>query len=175
MNASRLTHKGCCFHFNGGIEVLLSKSVYLRNKVFDYLCTTLASHPKMVKEFAEAVLGVETKELLNKMIPIVLPKLVVSQQDNNQAVETLNDKAKCLNINVVPLIVNWLPKVPAFSLHQTVEELLSALRFYHAQTGSNNREIFAVALRALLDELICFLDGGDLNEINNRYKPSIKS
>ncbi|KAE8671371.1 Serine/threonine-protein kinase ATR [Hibiscus syriacus] len=168
MNASRLIHKTCCFHFNGGFEALLSKAVYLRNKVFDYLSTRLASRPKVVKEFAEAVLGVETKELLNKMIPIVLPKLVVSQQDNNQAVETLNELAKCLNIDLVPLIVNWLPKVLAFALHQADEELLSALQFYHAQTGSNNQEIFAAALPALLDELICFLDGGDLNEINNR-------
>ncbi|GMJ02240.1 Ataxia telangiectasia-mutated and RAD3-related [Hibiscus trionum] len=168
MNASRLIHKACCFHFNGGFELLLSKAVDIRNKLFDYLSTRLASRPKMVKEFAEAVLGVETKELLNKMIPIVLPKLVVSQQDNDQAVETLHELAKCLNIDVVPLIVNWLPKVLAFALHQADEELLSALQFYHAQTGSNNQEIFAAALPALLDELIVFLDGGDLNEINNR-------
>ncbi|KAK8624063.1 hypothetical protein V6N13_065420, partial [Hibiscus sabdariffa] len=168
MNASRLIHKACCFHFNGGFELLLSKSVDIRNKLFDYLSIRLASRPKMVKEFAEAVLGVETKELLNKMIPIVLPKLVVSQQDNDQAVETLHELAKCLNIDVVPLIVNWLPKVLAFALHQADEELLSALQFYHAQTGSNNQEIFAAALPALLDELICFLDGGDLSEINNR-------
>ncbi|KAE8721412.1 Serine/threonine-protein kinase ATR [Hibiscus syriacus] len=168
MNASRLIHKACCFHFNGGFELLLSKAVNLRNKIFDYLSTRLASRPKMVIEFAEAVLGVETKELLNKMIPIVLPKLVVSQQDNNQAVETLNELAKCLNIDVVPLIVNRLPKVLAFGLHQADEELISALQFYHAQTGSNNQEIFAAALPALLDELICFLDGGDLNKINNR-------
>ncbi|KAM4099355.1 hypothetical protein ACJW30_07G152300 [Castanea mollissima] len=48
-----------------------------------------SSRPKMVKEFAEAVFGVEIEELVRKMIPIVLPKLVVSQQDNDQAIETL--------------------------------------------------------------------------------------
>ncbi|KAK8320467.1 hypothetical protein V6Z12_A12G040100 [Gossypium hirsutum] len=169
LNASRLIHKSCCFHFNGGFELLLSKAVYIRNELFDYLSIRLASRPKMVKEFAEAVLGVETKELLNKMIPVVLPKLVVSQQDNNQAVDTLYELAKCLNTDVVPLIVNWLPKVLAFALHQADEkELFSAVQFYHAQIGSNNQEIFAAALPALLDELICFLDGGDLNEINSR-------
>ncbi|MBA0591826.1 hypothetical protein Gorai_008822, partial [Gossypium raimondii] len=169
LNASRLIHKSCCFHFNGGFELLLSKAVYIRNELFDYLSIRLASRPKMVKEFAEAVLGVETKELLNKMIPVVLPKLVVSQRDNNQAVDTLYELAKCLNTDVVPLIVNWLPKVLAFALHQADEkELFSALQFYHAQIGSNNQEIFAAALPALLDELICFLDGGDLNEINSR-------
>ncbi|XP_021286556.1 serine/threonine-protein kinase ATR isoform X2 [Herrania umbratica] len=171
INASRLIHKSCCFHFKGGFELFLSKAVHIRNELFDYLSIRLASCPKMVKEFAEAVLGVETEELLKKMIPVVLPKLVVSQLDNDQAVDTLNELAKCLNTDMVPLIVNWLPKVLAFALHQADEkELLSALHFYHAQIGSNNQEIFAAALPALLDELICFLDGGDLNEINKRLE-----
>ncbi|XP_022748509.1 serine/threonine-protein kinase ATR-like isoform X3 [Durio zibethinus] len=171
MSASRLIHRSCCFHFKGGFELLLSKAVHIRNELFDYLSISLAGRPKMVKEFAEAVLGVETEELLKKIIPVVLPKLVVSQQDNNQAVDTLHELAKCLNTDVVPLIVNWLPKVLAFALRQADEkELISALQFYHAQIGSNNREIFAAALPALLDELICFLDGGDLNEINKRLE-----
>ncbi|XVF00830.1 hypothetical protein REPUB_Repub04eG0035900 [Reevesia pubescens] len=171
MNASRLIHKSCCFHFKGGFEILLLKAVHIRNELFDYLSIRLASRPEMVTEFAEEVLGVATEELLKKMIPVVLPKLVVSQQDNNQAVDTLYELAKCLNTDVVPLIVNWLPKVLAFALHQADErELLSALQFYHAQIGSNNQEIFAAALPALLDELVCFLDGGDLNEINKRLE-----
>ncbi|OMO91928.1 hypothetical protein COLO4_18014 [Corchorus olitorius] len=94
----------------GGFELLLSKAVRIRNELFDYLSIRLASCPKMVKEFAEAVLGVETEELLKKMIPVVLPKLVVSQEDNDQAVDTLYELAKCLNTDMVPLIVNWLPK-----------------------------------------------------------------
>ncbi|XVE93918.1 hypothetical protein REPUB_Repub01dG0235600 [Reevesia pubescens] len=171
INASRLIHKSCCFHFKGGFELLLSKAVHIRNALFDYLSIRLASRPKMVKEFAEAVLGVEAEELLKKMIPVVLSKLVVSQQDNNQAVDTLYELANCLKTDVVPLIVNWLPKVLAFALHQADEkELLSALQFYHAQIGSNNEEIFAAALPALLDELICFPDGGDLNEVNKRLE-----
>ncbi|XVE48802.1 hypothetical protein DITRI_Ditri01bG0031900 [Diplodiscus trichospermus] len=171
MNASRLIQKSCCYHFKGGFELLLSKAVHIRNELFDYLSIRLASRPKMVKEFAEAVVGVETEELVKKMIPVVLPKLVVSQLDNNVAVDTLYELAKCLNTDVVPLIVNWLPKVLAFALHQTDEkELLSALQFYHAHIGSNNQEIFAAALPGLLDELICFLDGGDLNDISKRLE-----
>ncbi|KAM1764458.1 hypothetical protein ACFX11_003708 [Malus domestica] len=99
----------------------------------------------MVKEFTESVLGIATEELVKKMIPVVLPKLVVSQQDDDQALETLYELAKCLNTDLVALIVNWLPK-----------------------TGSDKQEIFAAALPALLDELICFLDGGDSDEINRR-------
>ncbi|XVF45588.1 hypothetical protein PTKIN_Ptkin02bG0218200 [Pterospermum kingtungense] len=169
--ASQLIHKSCCFHFKGGVEILLSKAVHIRNELFDYLSVRLASHPKMVKEFAEAVLGVETEELLKKMIPVVFPKLVVSQLDNNQVVDTLYELAKCLDTDVVPLIVNWIPKVLAFALNQADEkELLSALQFYHAQIGSNNQEIFTAAMPELLDELICFRDGGDLNEINKRLE-----
>jgi serine/threonine-protein kinase ATR len=71
---------------------------------------------------------------------------------------------------MVPLIVNWLPKVLAFALHRAdKQELLSTLQFYHDQIGSDNQEIFAAALPALLDELVCFLDGGDSVEINQRY------
>ncbi|KAK9987655.1 hypothetical protein SO802_027894 [Lithocarpus litseifolius] len=120
----------------------------------------------MVKEFADAVFDVETEETVRKMIPIVLPKLVVSQQDNDQAIETLYELAKYLNTDMAPLIVNWLPNVLAFALHQADgQELLSALSFYLAHTGSDKQEIFAAALPALLDELVCFLDGGDSDEI----------
>ena len=94
MNASRLIHKSCYFHLKGGFELVLSKVIHICNELFDYLSLRLASHPKMVKEFVEAVFGVETEELMRKMIPIVLPKLVVSQQDNDQAIDTLYELAK---------------------------------------------------------------------------------
>ncbi|KAK7343322.1 hypothetical protein VNO77_11979 [Canavalia gladiata] len=169
MNASRLIHKSCSFHLKGGLELILSKDVHICNELYDYLSERLASRPVLVREFAEAVFGVETKEFVKKMIPFVLPKLVVSQQHNSQAVDILYELAKCLNTDMVPLIVNWLPKVLAFALHQTDDEqLISAVQFYHSQTGSNKQEIFAAALPALLDELVCFTDGGDSDEIHRR-------
>lgn len=171
LNASRLIRKSCYFHVKGGFELLVSKAVRICNELFDYLSVRLASRPEMIREFAEAVLGVETEELVKKMIPAVLPKLVVSQQDNDQAADIIYELAKCLNTDMVPLIVNWLPKVLAFALHQADEQgLLTALKFYCTQTGSNNQEIFAAALPALLDELVCFLDGGDTDETNKRYR-----
>lgn len=171
MSASSLIHKSCCFHHKGGFEVLISKEVSMRNQLFDYLTARVGSRPKMVKEFAEAIFGIETEQFVKKMLPVVLPKLVVSQQNNDHAVDILYELAKCLNTDMVPLIVNWLPKVLAFALRQLEEQdLLSALNFYCAHTGSDNREIFAAALPALLDELVCFLDGGDSEEISKRYK-----
>ncbi|KAJ0077574.1 hypothetical protein Patl1_35888 [Pistacia atlantica] len=155
MNASRLINKSCYFHVKGGFELQISKAVLVRDELFDYLSVRLASRPKMVREFAEAVFGIETEELLKKMIPVVLPKLVWSQQDNDEAVGILYELAKCLNIDMVPLIVNWLPKVLAYALHQADDQgLPSALEFYCTQTGSDNQEIFAAALPALLDELL---------------------
>ena len=170
MSASRSIHNACRFHFNGKFELIFSKVVHLRNELFDYLSTGLVSRPKIVQEFAEAVLGVETEVFVKKMIPVVLPKLVVSHQNNDQAVESLYELAKCVDTDMVTLIVNWLPKVLAFVLYQANgKELLSALEFYHAQTGSNQEEIFAAALPALLDELVCFVDGGDSDEVSTRY------
>ncbi|XP_062019493.1 serine/threonine-protein kinase ATR isoform X1 [Rosa rugosa] len=169
MIAAKLIHKACCFHRKGGFQVILLKVVHVRNELFDYLSSRLSSRPTMVQEFAESVLGIETEELVKKMVPVVLPKLVVSQQDDDQAVDTLYELAKWLNTDVAGLIVLWVPKVLAFALHQPdVRELDAAVQFYHTQIHSNKREIFAAALNNLLDELICFLDGGDSDEISGR-------
>ncbi|TQD75244.1 hypothetical protein C1H46_039207 [Malus baccata] len=140
LKASKLIQISCYFHLKEGFELLLLKVVHVRNELFDYLSVRLSSRPIMVKEFTESVLGIATEELVKKMIPVVLPKLVVSQQDDDQALETLYELAKCLNTDL----------------------------FYHTQTGSDKQEIFAAALPALLDEFICFLDGGDSDEINRR-------
>ncbi|GAU18055.1 hypothetical protein TSUD_51660, partial [Trifolium subterraneum] len=184
MNASRLIHKSCYFHLKGGLELILSKNAHIRNELYDYLSERLASRPVLVSEFAEAVFGVKTKELVKKMIPSVLPKLVVAQQYNSQAVDTLNELAKCVNpppspppspppnppVNpMVLLIADWLPKVLAFALHQTDDQqLLSALQFYHAHFGFDRREIYTAALPSLLDELVCFTDASDSDDISKR-------
>ncbi|XP_057427688.1 serine/threonine-protein kinase ATR isoform X2 [Lotus japonicus] len=169
MNASRLIHKSCNFHLKGGLELILSKDVHIRNELYDYLSERLASRSVLVREFAEAVFGVKTEKLVQKMIPFVLPKLIVSQECNPQAVDTLSELAKCLNTAMDSLIVHWLPKVLAFALHQTDDQhLLSAVQFYHARIGSDKQELFAAALPALLDELICFTDGDDSDEISRR-------
>lgn len=183
MNASRLIHKSCYFHLKGGLELILSKDAHIRNELYDYLSKRLVSHRILVKEFAEAVFGVRTEELVQKMIPSVLPKLVVAQQYNSQAADTICELAKLANtdkelngdsiavskIRTVRLIVNWLPKVLAFALHQTDDQqLLSAVQFYHAQIDSDKKEIFSAALPTLLDELVCFTDAGDSDEISKR-------
>ncbi|KAK3218586.1 hypothetical protein Dsin_012556 [Dipteronia sinensis] len=93
MNASRLIQKPYYFHPKGQFEALISKAVYIRNELFDYLTERIASRPKMVKEFAEAVFGVETEQFVKKMIPVVLPKLVVSHQDNDHVVDILYELA----------------------------------------------------------------------------------
>ncbi|KAL7226369.1 hypothetical protein ACSBR1_021471 [Camellia fascicularis] len=168
LTASKLIRRSCFFHLKGGFELVLSKVISVRNELYDYLSVMLSSRPKMAGEFAEAVLSIETEELVKKMVPVVLPKLVVTQQDNDKAVVILYELAKCLNTDMVQLIVTWLPKVLAFALHRADSgELLSVLQFYHVQTGSDNQEIFAAALPALLDELLCFIDG-DLDETNKR-------
>ncbi|KAG8368042.1 hypothetical protein BUALT_Bualt15G0004300 [Buddleja alternifolia] len=167
--ASKLINKSCYFHHKGGLEALLSKVLHIRNELYDYLCMRLVNQPKMVEEFSAAVLGIEIEELVKRMIPVVLPRLVVFQHNNDQALVILYELAKILKTDMVQLIVSWLPKVLAFALHQADgQELKSALQFYHEQTGSDNQEIFAAALPALLDELICFIDVDESEEISKR-------
>ncbi|KAL3621412.1 hypothetical protein CASFOL_036324 [Castilleja foliolosa] len=163
--ASKLIIRSCYLHHTGGLEALLSKVLHIRNELYDYLCMRLANQPKIVEEFSAAVLGVETEELVKRMIPVILPRLVVFKHDNDQALEALEVLAKYSNSDMVKLTVNWLPKVLAFALHQADgQELKSALQFYHEHTGSNNQEIFAAAIFSLLEELICFCDVEDSEE-----------
>lgn len=169
VTASSLICKSCSFHLKGGFELILSKFFHIRDGLFEYLSARLVSRPAMIREFAEAVMGIKTAELIGRMVPFVIPKLVVSHKDNGQAIITLHELANYINTDVVPLIVNWLPKVLAFALlRANVQELSSVLQFYHAQTGSDSKEIFAAALPALLDELLCFPGEEDADETEKR-------
>lgn len=172
--ASRLIRGSCYFHTEDGYE-LLPKVLCIRNELYDYLSSRLASSPKIVEEFALAVLDIETEKLVKKMVPVVLPKLIVTQKGGDEVITILHELAKCLNTDMVQLIVNWLPKVLAYALHRAErQDLLSVLQFYHEKTGSDNQEIFSAALPALLDELVCFTDE-DVKEINKRYNYSLPS
>lgn len=166
--ASNVIQRSCLFHNKGGLKQILSEVGFLQSEMFNHLSFRLSSQPNLIKEFAEAVIGSDTEDLVKKMIPVVLPKLVVAYQDNDHALATLYALAKCLSTDMVPLTVNWLPKVLAFALNQEDRQgLFSALQFYHTQTGSDSQEIFAAALPALLDEIICFLDD-DEDKITQR-------
>jgi hypothetical protein len=74
-NTSRLLHRGCTYCFKGGIELFLSKNFRVRDNLYDYLSSRLLSHPAVVSEFAEAVLGIKTAEPIRRMVPLVIPKL----------------------------------------------------------------------------------------------------
>ncbi|XP_019085635.1 PREDICTED: serine/threonine-protein kinase ATR-like [Camelina sativa] len=169
INASRLINRSSYVHVKGGFATLLSRVAHIQNELFDNLSARLTSRSDVVKEFAEAVLGVETEELVRKMVPVVLPKLLVYWQENAEAANTLNELARLLDTDVVPLIVIWLPRVLAFALNQKEDKnLLSVLQLYHSRIGSDNQEIFAAALPALLDELVCFVDIADIPETDRR-------
>ncbi|KAL4186626.1 hypothetical protein AMTRI_Chr09g34870 [Amborella trichopoda] len=169
MTASRLILNSCQFHCGGGFDLIFSKFTNIRDELFEYLCSRLVSRPAMIREFSEAVVGIKMVDLVRMMIPIVLPKLVVSQKDNDQSVITLHELAKHLDTDLPLLLLEWCHKVLAFVLLQADgKELLSALQFYEMQTGSDTSEIFAAVLPALLDELVRFLGDSDTNETSRR-------
>ncbi|KNA16075.1 hypothetical protein SOVF_091650 [Spinacia oleracea] len=170
VTAARLIKRSCYFHLQGGFELVLSKATHIRNELFEYLYLSLVNRSEMVKEFAEAVLGTEAKELVLKMIPVVLPKLIVSPKPDEQSVAILYDLAKnCLNKAIMDVLLDVLPTVLAYALQQSDgKELVHALQFYQTHTGSNKQEIFAVRLSALLEELVCFVDENDPDEISQR-------
>ncbi|CAM8899357.1 unnamed protein product [Rhodiola kirilowii] len=168
LTASNLIHRSSASHNKGGLKRILSEVGHIQSELFNHLSFRLHSQPTLIKEFAEAVIGTDTEDFVKKMIPDVLPKLVVAHQENDLAVTTLYELAKCLNMEMAPMIVKWLPEVLAFALNQEDgRDLSSALQFYHAQTGLDSKGVFNAALRALLDEIICFLDD-DSDKITQR-------
>ena len=111
MTALRLIHRCCTYCFKGGLDHFLSKYSNARDNLYNYLSSRLVTHPIMIKEFAEDVVGIKTKELIERMVPSVLPKLIVSLPNNNHAIITLRELAGHLNTELVQLIINWLPTV----------------------------------------------------------------
>ncbi|KMT01328.1 hypothetical protein BVRB_9g213440 isoform A [Beta vulgaris subsp. vulgaris] len=169
VTTARLINQSCYFHLQGGFELVLSKVAHIQNEIYEYLCLRLVSRPKLVREFAEAVLGIETNQLVDKMIPVVLPKFIVSLKNDDQLVALLNELAKVLNTDMLKMIVNSVHKVLAYAFQQSDRnELLSVLEFYRARTETNEQELFAAVFPALLEDWVCFVDGDDLDEISKR-------
>ncbi|KAJ3693956.1 hypothetical protein LUZ60_009436 [Juncus effusus] len=175
LTALRLIQKSVPFSFKGGFKQFLTKSINFRDTLYDFLSTRLVTHPTLIKYFSQTILSIKTEDLVKEMVPIVVPKLIVSQKGNNRAIVILHELAvhmNLMNAELAPhveLIVNWLPKVLAFVLfHEDKEELASVLEFYHVQTKSDGKEIFDAALQALLDELICSHGDTDEAETNRR-------
>ncbi|KAJ4806265.1 Serine/threonine-protein kinase ATR [Rhynchospora pubera] len=163
----RLIQRSTCFE--GGLELFMTKHILFRNSLYDFLSDMLISHPGIIKEFSEAVLGIKTDELVKRMVPIVIPKLVVSHKSNNRAVLILHELAIQLDTEVVSLTVKWLPKVLASALfHNDAQQLSSVLEFYQKETQSDSKEIFAADFKELLEELLCFHGDADQHDTDCR-------
>ncbi|KAL9668772.1 hypothetical protein QQ045_006312 [Rhodiola kirilowii] len=138
LTAANIIHRACSFHKKGGIKRILPEVGHIQSELLNHLSVKLHSKPKLITEFAEAVIGTDTKDLVRKMMPEVLPKLAVAQQElQENEIEVLHGLAKCLNMSIVQLIVTWLPQVLAYALNQKDKRNLnSILEIYHAHAGS---------------------------------------
>jgi serine/threonine-protein kinase ATR len=164
--ALRLIHRCCAYCFKGGLDLFLLRYSHARDNLYDYLSSRLVTHSVIIKDFAEDVVGIKTIELIERMVPSVIPKLIISHPNNNRAIFTLRELASHLNTELVPLIVNMLPKVLCFALfYEDGQHLPSVLQFYKNETGTDSKEIFAAALPTLLDEIVCF--PGESDQLEN--------
>ncbi|AQK67235.1 Serine/threonine-protein kinase ATR [Zea mays] len=177
--ALRLIHRCCAYCFKGGLDLFLLRYSHARDNLYDYLSSRLVTHSVIIKDFAEDVVGIKTIELIERMVPSVIPKLIISHPNNNRAIFTLRELASHLNTELVPLIVNMLPKVLCFALfYEDGQHLPSVLQFYKNETGTDSKEIFAAALPTLLDEIVCF--PGESDQLENdiraaKISPTIKN
>ncbi|KAH9318621.1 hypothetical protein KI387_020390 [Taxus chinensis] len=168
VTAARLIHKSAASQQKDGIRTILSKFGRIRDELFEYLNARLVIRPLLISEFAEAILGIPSVDLVRQMVPVVLPKLV-AQQQNDHTLATLLELAKQLNTDLPYLLLEWCHKVLSFVLlHSDAKELVTVMQFYEAQTGSNAGEIFAAVLPVLLEELVHFLGDSGSEDTNIR-------
>ncbi|MCO5595170.1 hypothetical protein L7F22_049209 [Adiantum nelumboides] len=138
-----------------GVRLMLE---IIQPELFVYLSGRLVSRPNIVRNFADAVLGVEIGDLVRQLVPVVLPNLIIEQQHNNDALHVLDALSQHLGMELPLLLLEWCHKVlSVLLLKADGKDLMAALQFYEAQTGSDTREIFSAVLPALLDELIQFI------------------
>jgi hypothetical protein len=84
----------------------------------------------------------------------------VSQQQYSWDCDVWHNRHLDLKIRVLTL---------SFSLfYEDGQHLPSVLQFYHTETGTDSKEIFAAALPTLLDEIICFPGESDHTETDRR-------
>lgn len=151
------------------------KSVHMmvdshQQKLFQYLCSRIISRPFMVKQVAEAVLSMELSQFLKRMIPTVLPQLILDLQRNPNTLGIMQELARLLETELPYLLVDFCHQVlSVLLLRADGSELLAALQFYETQTGSETREIFAAVLPALLDELVRFLGDVESEDAAKRW------
>ncbi|XP_057837480.1 serine/threonine-protein kinase ATR isoform X2 [Cryptomeria japonica] len=168
VTAARLIHKSATSHQKDGMRAILSKFGRIRDELFEYLNARLVARPVLISEFAEAILGIPSVDLVRQMVPIVLPKLV-AQQQNDHTLATLHELAMQLNTDLPYLLLEWCHKVLSFVLlHSDAKELVAVMQFYEVQTGSNAGEIFAAVVPVLLEELVHFLGDSGSDDTNIR-------
>eukprot|EP01018_Ginkgo_biloba_P009013 Gb_37326 [translate_table: standard] len=167
--AARLIHKSGAYQQKGGVRAILSKFIGIRDELYEYLNARLVARPIVIKEFAKGILDMQVVDFLREMVPVVLPKLVASQQQNDQALATLQELAKQLNVDLPFLLLEWCHKVLSFVLLRSdAKELVTVMQFYEAQTGSDTGEIFAAVLPALLEEFVRFLGDSSSDDTNRK-------
>ena len=134
----------------------------IQPELFAYLSDRLVTRPLIVQNYADAVLGLHTEDVIREIVPVVLPKLVIQQEHNDDALKILHSLSNHLRTELPLLLLEWCHKVLSILLLKADgKDLMTALQFYEAQIGSDTREIFSAVLPALLDELVQFL--GDVN------------
>eukprot|EP00850_Spirogloea_muscicola_P002685 SM000010S04323 [mRNA] locus=s10:934582:948443:- [translate_table: standard] len=140
-----------------------------KEELYDYLSSCLISQPVLVMVFAEEVMSVSLKELVKSMTPMVIPKLVIEQHGNEQALAVLRRIAEVLDLELPQLLVDWAHKVLACALPQADSDvLLRVLSFYEEVTASGYLDLFRAVIEALLVELVFIL--GDATTAENPHR-----
>ena len=106
--AAQLIHKSAAVKQKGRIRSILSKFGGIRDELFEYMKARIVTRPIMVSEFAEAILGIPSVDIVREMVLVVLPNIVVLQQQNNHALETLHELTTHLNASLKSFVIGMV-------------------------------------------------------------------
>jgi len=117
-------------------------------RVMEYVGRRLGSKPRLLPELAD-MLGMQGSEMAQKLVPAVLPRLVISQDMHLLAV-----LAQSLHLSLCDMLVNYGHHTVAYILlegRQDIEEY-AAFMFKHTEVEFD--DLLRSSLRSILKEVI---------------------
>eukprot|EP00873_Tetraselmis_striata_P024237 jgi/Tetstr1/444501/TSEL_032380.t1 len=128
-----------------------------QSRVMEYVGRRLGSKPQLLPELAD-MLEIQSSEIAQKLVPSVLPRLVISQD-----MQLLGALAKCLQQSLKDMLVNYGHHTVAFLLLEGQQDIDEYAAFMLRHTEVEFDDLMKSSLRSVLKEVI-WCAGKDISE-----------
>mmetsp|Transcript_33748 Transcript_33748/g.86264 ORF Transcript_33748/g.86264 Transcript_33748/m.86264 type:complete len:1685 (+) Transcript_33748:275-5329(+) len=146
-----------------------------QSRVMEYVGRRLGSKPQLLPELAD-MLEIQSSEIAQKLVPSVLPRLVISQD-----MQLLGALAKCLQQSLKDMLVNYGHHTVAFLLLEGQQDIDEYAAFMLRHTEVEFDDLMKSSLRSVLKEVIwcageykrwSFSEASDGGDTNAGLQPS---